>query len=152
MSKKRHIVAPEASVGYREHHEQIEDHLPPPQDETSPAHERALKRVDLAKVFVTVSDQIAESKIFYRNWKWPKCYEVFPNSLHAAKRFVTKYYPNAVGGPLYVDEPRTPKEKQDALEKQKILRKQGIRHIIVDGETDYFKALEQLDPMRFEAA
>lgn len=148
MSRRR-IVAPEASEHQRS--VDLQESAPNvPGDQESEAHERALKRAELRKKYSSTSDEVAESTVFFRNWKWDAENKHHPDSTEALERFVTKYYPYAIGGPLYVDEPTTQLQLKRSLEKQKKLRKLGLRVIVVQLDTTYFQALEQLDPMGWE--
>lgn len=129
---KRKILAPQAT--------QIENRIstidevagPPPKDQDSPEHRRALARHEDRKKFVTIGDQIARETLYLRNYRWPESSKYFPDDIDAHLRFVTKYYPHAEGGPLFVDEPTNHREIVESYKKQKLLRKCGFRAIVVE--------------------
>ena len=114
-------------------------------DQDSPKHRAAIEKCDARKRLIAVSDQIAKSLVWFRNWKWPGSEDMFPRSVEM--RTVEKYYPYAEGGPLLVDEPRDERDVVLCYEKQKVLKKLGFRHIVVESyprATTLFDALEQL--------
>lgn len=129
---KRVLIAPEAKSQKR-----ITtldpDTQTDPKDHNTPATRRALASVDRRQKFVTLSDQIAKEVLFFRNYKWPGANRAYPDDIDCDMRFVTKYYPHTDGGkPLYVDEPMTEREMVKAYEKQKVLKKLGMRHLVID--------------------
>lgn len=141
--KKKTIIAPEASIGeQRVDMEDGEVQTESQKDETSPAHEKALRRVGSRQEFVTLSDQLAEHPLYHRNYKYPNGWKYFPQNSEMHQ--VTKYYPLAKGGPLLVDEPRTENEMVLAYEKQKVLKKSGLRHIVVEKDSTMEDLWEQL--------
>lgn len=111
-------------------------------DTADMAHEKALRKHDERKRLIAVADQIAKSTHWTMNWKWPGSDKEYPN--HPDMRMVTKYYPYAVGGPLLVDEARDRKEAEQFFSKQKILKKLGFRHIVIEHDTSLYDALDQL--------
>lgn len=143
--KKKTIVSPEASFENQrmdlETDQGIETNEKP-KDETSPAHEKALRKLGSRQDFVTMSDQIAQHALYHRNYKYPNGWKYFPANPEMHQ--VTKYYPLAVGGPLLVDEPRTEWEMVLAYEKQKTLKKSGLRHIVIEKDSTMEDLWEQL--------
>lgn len=128
MSRRR-IIAPQAA---QENRNVILGEPQAPRDLDSPEHRRALQRLEDRQKFVTIADQIARETLFLRNYRWPGSTVRFPDDIDANMRFVTKYYPHAEGGPLFVDEPSTFREVIDSYKKQKILKELGFRCIIVE--------------------
>jgi hypothetical protein len=147
MSKNKRILAPEASQHLKD--TQIIDGEPQasPGDQTSVSHEAALRKLELRKTFVTISDQIAESTFLYRNWKWDNGNRLFPKDDDALLRFVTKHYPYAKGGPLYFDETQTAADVARCERKRAVMRSLGLRYIVAGLDTSYEDAYAQLDPL-----
>lgn len=79
-----------------------------------------------------------------RSVKFPGADAAYPDTLDALYRFVSAYYPYAVGGPLYVDEPKNEKEVHRAYERQKVMKKLKHRYVIIEKDTCYEDLLEQL--------
>lgn len=122
------IVAPETRQKGKYVNFDEEDKAKP----DSVAHQKALKRSELRKTFVSVDSQFAESNHLFRNYKYTNANTIFPHSVDADKRFVSKCYPYAKGGLLLVDEPKNDKERVVMLEKHKVLRKLGFRHVVLE--------------------
>jgi hypothetical protein len=110
----------------------------------SPKHQALIAKIDERKRLIAIADKIAEHTFYYRNWKWPDADQHFPN--HVDLRFVDKCYPYAKGGMLLVDEPRDSVDADQSYMKQKLLKKLGIRHIVLEDNpaTTLYDALEQL--------
>lgn len=141
----RTIVSPEASPINQRTEIETESKLQTAvADLESPAHAAALRRQELRQRFITLSDQIAESTLFFRNYKYRGADQLFPKDIEFDWRVVTKAYPNAKGGLLLVDEPRNEYEMLIAYEKQKTLKKQGFRHIVIEGDATLEDLLQQL--------
>ena len=113
-------------------------------DKDTPEHERLIAKVDARHRALAIADQIAESAVWFRNWKYPGADKLYP--LDPYMRFVDKYYPYAKGGPLLVDEPATELEYRKSLEKQVVLKRAGFRHIVIRmlPATSLYEAREQL--------
>jgi len=92
--------------------------------------------------FVSLAEKIAQDSTVLINWKFKDAAEYYPN--HPTMRTVRKYYMYAKGGPLLVDEPRDPKDVFMCFEKQKLLKKLGYRHIVVERDSTIGDLLEQL--------
>lgn len=103
---------------------------------------RLLAYYDKRHRFVATSDQLAESNDYIRNWKWPCSDELFPND--PDMRLVDKYYVNAKGGPLLVDEPRGKQAVDLAYKKQKVLKARGFRHVVIEEQAVFIDLLEQI--------
>lgn len=80
------------------------------------------------------------------NWKWPGANAMVPDGVSMDFKFVDKYYPLAKGGPLLVDEPTNdPKIVELCYEKQRVLKKLGFRHIVIEEDATLYDVMEQLD-------
>lgn len=113
-------------------------------DVVSPAHRRALAKYESKKVYLYPIERLTQGSVVIRQVKFPGADTAYPDVTQALFRFVSAYYPYAVGGPLYVDEPRNEKEVYRAYERQKVLKKLNLRHVILDKDTSYEDLLEQL--------
>lgn len=125
MSK---MVAPEV----KQKGKYVDFDAPEKEKPDSAAHQRALRRADLRKQFISIDSQFAESNVHFRNYKYQDAHMIYPNVTDVDMRFVSKCYPYARGGLLLVDEPRNALEKEKAVRKQIVLRKLGFRHVIVE--------------------
>lgn len=117
----------------------LDDIIPP--DQEAVQNER-LAKLEARREMVGLCDKIAESNVYFRNWKWPGCMELYPND--PGMRMIDKYYPYAKGGPLLVDEPTFKDEVEKCYTKQKVLKQRGHRYVIIETDTDLVMALEQL--------
>lgn len=144
MAKKT-IIAPEASkqsqlVEFSA--KEVDTHK---MDKETSEHKRALLKADLRKEFVTLAEQVARSKICFRNYKYQGADQLYPRLIDASQRFVDKCFPYAKGGMLLVDEPKSDKQIVLAREKHDKLVSKGFRHlIIIEGETTYYDAMMEL--------
>jgi hypothetical protein len=111
------------------------------------AHKRALQHYENKKQLLYPLEKIAQDTLVIRNVKYPGADEDYPLEQHALFRFVSKLYPNAVGGPLYVDEPRNDVEVHRAYERHERMKLKKIRHVVVERDTSYEHLLEQLGEM-----
>lgn len=102
-----------------------------------------VKVAERRRVSPKLSDQIAgDSSCFYLNYYYPhgkEHFEDFPKL-----QYVSKFYPYADGGPLYVDEVRYEWEYKECLQKKDVMDKYGMRYIILMPETKLEEALTQL--------
>lgn len=145
MTKKRMIHAPEA-MNPELRSIDLRDVYPDVITEDPPSQQRKLQRVTERGKFVTIADEIAKSTFYIRNYKYPNAQQLYSGSLDQDQRIVTKYYPHAKGGPLYVSEPTNLYEQKKAWEKHEVLVKNGFRHIVIENNppTSLYDALEQL--------
>lgn len=127
---KKQIVAPQASGGMKV--TEVEEDAPMPGDDNSAAHRRALARAAERQQFVTIAERIAKDSMHYKHYKWPGADREFPESIDAPMRFVSKYFPYAEGGPLYVDEPKTALEARRCAEKAELFKKWKMRYVIIN--------------------
>lgn len=108
----------------------------------APKHDRKLSIAAKASDLITVAEKIAGDKFCYLKWYYPEGKKLFP--LDHRLHIVSKYYPYAQGGPLFVDEPRTEYEASNCEQKRKFMKGMGLRYIIVQHTTTENDALEQL--------
>lgn len=111
-------------------------------DGSDAKHNRALARADDRQRLIAVADHIAGHIHWVRNYKFAKADLLYPNN--PEMRTVDKCYPQAKGGMLLVDEPTDEGEALRCYEKQKILKAQGFRHVVIEKDTSLYDALEQL--------
>lgn len=78
---------------------------------------------------IGLAAQVAGSTTYVRNWKIPRAREHFP--FDPLMRSVDKYFQFAKGGPLFVDEPKTPADIERCKQKAKVAAKEGIRYCYV---------------------
>jgi len=147
---KRMIVSPEANLkvepGSALKHDAFHQDK---EDRRTPEFAARIKKADLRSQFVTLAEQVAKSTVYYLNHRIPDAEKYYP--IDTDSRFVSKFFPYAVNGPLYVDEPRTEAQMLKSYEKQKLLKKLKLRSIVIelsdeykDLHTGYFHCLEQL--------
>lgn len=142
MSKKI-IVAPESKTQkVIEVGDHIEQNLEI--DRMTPSHRRALQKYETKQEFIYPLERITQSKLFIMKVKFPGSDEAYPLPTQAMFRFVSKFYPYAAGGALYVDEPVNELEIHRAYERQKVMKRLHLRYLIVERDSTYDMLLEQL--------
>ncbi len=129
-SSRKKIIAPEASAENRE--TTLEDQTAKDKDEMTYQHQRALARQAQRLTLISLSDKVAGDTVHIRNRKFPGADQVFESVVDVRMRFVSKFYPYANGGELYVDEPRTESEIQKCHEKRKVMKKLKLRYIVIE--------------------
>jgi hypothetical protein len=137
---KRTIIAPESK---KQRMAEIYPDSEPKETETA-AHRRALQKYEEKQQFLYPVERIAQDKLVIRKTKFPGADEAYPDVTQSLFRFVDKFYPHAKGGPLWVDEPRNEKEIYRAYERHKVMKKLGLRHLVVEKDSTYEHLLEQL--------
>ncbi len=92
-----------------------------------------------------IASDVAKTRIHIRNWRWPGAVNDF--TLEPWLRTVDRFYINAVGGPLAVDEPRprTGLGFEDCRRKAKALFKRGIRYLVIEDGMSLTSALLRLE-------
>ena len=140
---KKSIIAPESKQKRAEIEEQDLDLIEDVRG-TLAAHRRALQRYEQKNQYIYPLDRLVEGTPVVRNIKFPHSDDYFPEPTQALFRFCSKFYPNAKGGPLYVDEPKNDKEVVRAYERHKILKEMKIRHVVVEKDSTYEDLLTQL--------
>lgn len=109
------------------------------------AHRRALQKYENKKQFTNPVEELAQNiSGMVGNVKFPGADEIFPHETQALLRFCSKVYPYAKGGALYVDYPKNEVESYRAYERNRMMRKLKIRHIVVERDSSLIDLLEQL--------
>lgn len=154
MEQARKIIAPEASAAKKKT-TLVSKKADPTQDIETPAHRRALARYQDRANLVSLADQVAGDTMFFRNYRWPDANKIYPDDVDAMMRFVSRYYPHAKEGPLYIDEPWNIREVNRCEEKRKHMKKLKLKYVVINKEyeieddvivpaTTLAEALEQL--------
>lgn len=80
------------------------------------------------------AERLAGTRLCVMNWKFPEALESFPTEPWL--RTVTKYFRDAEGGLLAIDEPELPYQVERCKKREPILRKiakkYGFRYVILD--------------------
>lgn len=105
-------------------------------------HKRLIERSENLNKFVDLSNTLAESSFYHRNWKWIGADQHYPN--HPLMRTVAKYFPHAKGGPLYIDEPVLKEDIDACYIKQKVMKKLGYRYVVREPDSTLEHMLQQL--------
>lgn len=90
----------------------------------------------------SLSDTIAQDTLFYKNHYYPGGREVFADKKELQS--VDKFYPYADGGPLFVDECSRDFELPIYLEKEKVMKKLGLRYLLIKPGMTELEAIEAL--------
>lgn len=93
-------------------------------------HERRLAKLEMKEKLRSRADLLANDFEFYRNRQIPCLNELYPSM--PWKWSVDLFYPNAEGGPLWVDEPNSNEECNALRVREKFLRERGFRYVILD--------------------
>jgi hypothetical protein len=111
-------------------------------DKPNPLAERA----EVRRRYPQTEDELAGDLMCYRNEKAQPLVEAFP--FERDLQYISKFYPYAKGGPLYIDCPMTKLEEQRSLKKVSPMLKAGKRFYYVNpGESsgDVLKRFDELD-------
>lgn len=155
MANARKIIAPEASKKHKST-VLVDGKSDPNQDVETPEHRRAMSRHLTRADLVSIADQVAGDAMFFRNYRWPDANRIYPDDVDAMMRFVSRYYPHATNGPLYIDEPANLREVNRCEEKSKHMKKLKLRYVVINKAyelpdehqvhaTTLAEAMEQLD-------
>lgn len=107
-------------------------------------HRAALYALDKKQEYLYPVDMLAQDKLVIRNVKYPGSEFDYPDDLNALFRFVSKEYPNAKGGPLYVDEPKNVVEVHRAYERHEKMKQRNLRHVVIEHDSTLEHLLDQL--------
>jgi hypothetical protein len=91
---------------------------------------------------VTLSDEIAKSRMIIRNVAYKGAREAFP--YEPQHQTVERFFPLAEGGPLYVDMAMDPEAEAACQRKLKVMRENKSRYLILRKDIDIFDAMKQL--------
>ena len=94
------------------------------------------------KNFFCLEDNIAQSHFHYRNYFLNELRDAFPNFRHMW--YVDKYYPTSAHGPLCIDKPIHEVQDAECEKKRKVLKKKGIKLLIVLHDSTEESIMEQL--------
>jgi hypothetical protein len=144
--KQKTIIAPESKTKKAEIHESEDSQTDAPLAyQRLASHRRALQRYEAKRQFTSPVEELAQNiSGMVGNVKFPGADEAYPLDTQALFRFCSKVYPNAVGGPLYVDYPKNEVEIYRAYERTKVMKKLKIRHVIIESDSTLEHLLEQL--------
>jgi hypothetical protein len=153
-ARARRIIAPESSS--KKPVTLVDGQPDQSLDIESPAHRKALARFTERGRLISTADQVAGDTLFFMRYRWPEANRHYPDDVDAMMRFVSRYYPHADGGPLYLDEPKNLREVNRCEEKRKIMKKLRLRYCVIAREyytpdglvvkpTLLSEALEQLE-------
>lgn len=145
MSKKT-IVAPESKVKTVTI-EQEQDQEPDTNQayDRLSAHRRALQKYEQKQQLTNPIEELAQNiHGVVGNVKFPGADEAFPLAHQGLLRFCSKVYPYAKGGALYVDYPKNEVESYRAWERNKVMKKLKLRHVVVEKDSSLIDLLEQL--------
>lgn len=90
----------------------------------------------------STSDKLAQDKMYYVNYRWRNTDQFNPDRKYF---YVDKYYPFAVGGPLFIDEPHHKDEFARCEKKAIEMRELKLRYIYVIPEKPIEELLNQLE-------
>jgi hypothetical protein len=90
-----------------------------------------------------MSNEIAGTNLFYKNWYYPGGREIFPTEPHLW--YVDKMYPEAQGGMLLIDEPACVADESDCRKKALVFKEGGMRYLILTPSKSFEEALIELE-------
>lgn len=93
-------------------------------------------------VELSIADRIAVDRFYFLNQYYPGGKEAFPGNNRM--QVTTKYYPYAQGGKLYVDEPVTDFLIVECRRKIPVMRKNGVRYVLIEPDMTLEQALVQM--------
>jgi hypothetical protein len=141
------IIAPQASLETRK--VEIKEHGNKKENKEDQKNSKeVINRCELRQKFTNLADQLAQSHYTCRNCKFPGSEQIYTDPLQSSMKFVTKFYANAKGGPLYVDEPMTEKQMLEAYERHKVMLKLNLRHIVIEKDSTLEDLYEDLETQR----
>lgn len=91
-----------------------------------------------------LSAEVAGDMFYIRNTRIPNAATHFPTD--PLKRTVDKYFGDAKGGPLYIDEPVTESDIEICKEKAAAMAKEGVRYAYIAPDMELKDVLAQLEP------
>lgn len=98
--------------------------------------------------FLGIAAEVAQDTTYIRNTRIPNPMKHFPND--PLKRTVDKYFRDAVGGPLYIDEPTTALDIKYCEEKAKVMRIERARYAYIAPDMDIGDVRAQLETYESE--
>lgn len=95
------------------------------------------------KELLGMSAEIANDFMYVRNTRIPNAVKNYPYTPHM--RTVTKFFKEAEGGPLYIDEPTSDREVQECKHKALIMAKEGVRYCYIAKDMELSQVMAQLE-------
>ena len=95
----------------------------------------------------SLSEQIADSDIFYKNWQFPNAREAFPNE--PFMRYVDRYFPYAKNdkgelSPICFELCNSKEDVARAIRKTEAIKAAGIRYLIIEPKMEFNEAMQKL--------
>ena len=96
-----------------------------------------------AKVSVDdIKTHLTDIDMVFKNYPIPGGETSFPDEPHL--RTCDRYYPASKFGPVFLDEPFFDDELEDCKRKADVIRKSGVKYIILSKDCDLQSAMEQI--------
>lgn len=95
------------------------------------------------KQYLGLSAQVAQDTTYIRNTRYPNAAKHFP--VDPIMRTVDKYFRDAVGGPLYLDEPQTELDIARCKKKAEVMRIERLRYAYIAPDMELEDVLAQLE-------
>lgn len=92
---------------------------------------------------IGLAAKVAENTLHVRNWKFKNADRHFPHE--PLLRRVDKYFGQAKGGPLYVDEPVSDLDVNHCKRKAVVMASEGLRYCYLTKDMNLSDALKQLE-------
>lgn len=92
---------------------------------------------------VGIPNQIAGDSFYYLNYPFPGCESYFNDEL-LGLRYSDRYYPHALGGPLWVDIKSHDSDSRDFEIKKKIMKKLNLRYLVITKTMNLIDCYEAL--------
>lgn len=106
-------------------------------------HKPTEKRIaQLRKTYRSVAEQAAESSFYEKNFLVLDFKNKKPDNKNLI--YVSRYFPYAKGGALYIDEPVTEADKKECEIKAEWFKALGLRYLVITHEMSLMDVLERL--------
>jgi hypothetical protein len=96
---------------------------------------------DMAE-YIGLAAEVAQDTVYVRNTHWDGAEKFFETE--PLMKTVDKWFPYAVGGPLYVDSPTSKSEERDCIRKAEAMKKLGYRYCYIGENMDLDEVQSQL--------
>ena len=93
--------------------------------------------------YLGLAGDVAQDVVYVRNTRFPNGYLHFP--VEPLMRTVDKFFPQAVDGPLYIDEPVSKREIADCKRKAAAMKLEKLRYAYIAPEMTLEDILKQLE-------
>lgn len=93
--------------------------------------------------FETLPEKLAHSRLYIRNHTVKVLKDSFPTD--TSMWHVDLMYPQASGSPLYIDEPEFEYNIKQCERKRAVMKKAGLRYVILKKDTKFDEAILQLE-------